>query len=104
VSGSLKIGASGVVLRGSGAGASIVRVTGAPHRFLDVSGTGTPQHQGQAAAIADAYLPSGADTFQVDSAAEFKAGDTILIQRPVTDAWIRFMGMDTLIRNGKPQT
>lgn len=27
-----------------------------------------------------------------------------MIRRPVTEAWIRFMGMDTLVRDGKPQT
>ena len=41
-------------------------------------------------------MPSGASSFTVDSAAGFKPGDPVLIQRPVTEAWIRFMGMDTL--------
>src|SRR5262249_8233000 len=31
-------------------------------------------------------------------------GDTVLITRPVTAAWVHFMGMDTLVRNGQPQT
>jgi hypothetical protein len=106
VNGSLKIGASGVVLRGSGSGAggTVIRVTGQPHRFLDIGGTGSWEHQGQAAAITDAYVPSGAASFQVASAAGFNAGDAVLIQRPVTDAWIRFMEMDKLSRDGKPQT
>jgi hypothetical protein len=43
VAGVLKIGASGVVLRGSGSaeGGTIVRMTGPPHRFLEISGTGS---------------------------------------------------------------
>jgi imidazolonepropionase-like amidohydrolase len=102
----LRIAVSGVVIRGTGPGedGTIVRVSGSPHRVFDISGEGTWQPQGQPAAITDAYLPSGADSFNVDSAAGFRAGDTVLIQRPVTEAWIRFMGMDTLVRNGKPQT
>jgi imidazolonepropionase-like amidohydrolase len=102
----LRIGASGVVLRGSGSreDGTIIRVGGPPHRVFDVGGEGTSQPQGKAAAIADAYVPSGADSFTVDSASGFRAGDNVLIQRPVTEAWIRFMGMDTLVRNGTPQT
>jgi hypothetical protein len=30
--------------------------------------------------------------------------DPVVIQRAATDAWIRFMNMDTLVRDGKPQT
>ncbi len=114
VAGELKINASGVVLRGSGSGegglgapgeaGTKLRVTGAPHRFIDISGSGAWQAEGTPAIITDRYVPSGATTFTVDSAAGFKAGDSVLVQRPVTAAWIRFMGMDTLVRDGKPQT
>jgi hypothetical protein len=31
-------------------------------------------------------------------------GEPVLVQRPVTDAWVKFMGMDTLTRNGAPET
>ena len=45
VTGQLKIGASGVVLRGSGPGndGTVIRVGGPPHRFLDIGGTGSWQ-------------------------------------------------------------
>jgi hypothetical protein len=106
VGGLLTIAASGVVLRGSGSGAAgtSLRMIGPPHRFLDIAGSGTWQPDGQPASISDAYVPSGADSFEVSSASGFKAGDTILVQRPVTEAWIRFMEMDKLARDGKPQT
>lgn len=106
VSGPLAIRTTGVVLRGSGSSetGTVIRVTGAAHRFLDISGTGSWQPEGKPAAITDAYVPSGADSFAVDSAAGLTAGDSILIHRPVTEAWVRFMGMDTLERDGKPQT
>ena len=103
---SLTIGASGVVLRGSGSGqdGTLLRVTGPPHRFLDISGSGSSQPAGEPAAITDAYVPSGAGEIQVDTASRFSVGDTVLVRRPVTEAWIRFMEMDKLSRDGKPQT
>ena len=59
VSLTLRIAATGVVLRGSGSGetGTIIRVTGPPHRFLDLTGTGTWQPDGAPAAIVDAYVP-----------------------------------------------
>jgi len=77
--------------------------------------------------IADAYVPSGAISFTVadvpgsagippaslraikDAKKEaaipgFAVGDTIEIRRPVTSAWVKFMGMDNLTRDGQPQT
>jgi hypothetical protein len=106
VGGPLRIAASGVVLRGSGSGenGTIIRVSGAPHRFLDISGSGSWEAQGDPVEITDAYVPAGADSFTVKSAAAFRAGDRVLVQRPVTDAWIHFMGMDTLVRDGNRQT
>lgn len=100
------IAASGVVLRGSGSGAggTTIRVTGSPHRLFDISGSGSWQPAGEPAAVTDRYVPSGADSFNVDAPARFHIGDMVLVRRPVTDAWIRFMEMDKLVRDGKPQT
>ncbi|OLE74140.1 MAG: hypothetical protein AUG74_03800, partial [Bacteroidetes bacterium 13_1_20CM_4_60_6] len=104
VSSTLNIAASGVVLRGSTSGRTIVNMIGPPFLFLRISGSGTWQTIGAAAAITDGYVPSGTKSFNVNDASIFSVGDTILIRRPVTAAWIHFMGMDTLVRNGQPQT
>jgi hypothetical protein len=106
VAGTLTIAASGVVLRGSGSGkdGTSVQLTGNAHRFLDIQGAGSQRATGNSANISDAYVPSGTTSFHVDDAAGFAAGDTVLIGRPVTAAWIHFMGMDTLVRDGQPQT
>ena len=56
------------------------------------------------AKITDAYVPSGADSFEVDHPAGFHVGDAVLVRRPVTTEWVHFMGMDTLVRDGKKQT
>ncbi|MCX8037626.1 MAG: hypothetical protein N3D11_11395, partial [Candidatus Sumerlaeia bacterium] len=121
----LTVSADGVVLRGSGSGAdggprTTIKMTGRPHLALAIrapsaSGRGRPSSNlrpaGTAADftpaetfLADAYVPSGTTTFTVASAAGFAVGDVIEIRRPVTDAWIRFMGMHDLVRDGRPQT
>ena len=102
LAGSLSITKSNTVLRG--ANGAVVRLTGKPHRFLSIRGAGNWQTEGPSAAITDSYVPSGADSFTVDDASAFKPGDAVLIRRSVTDAWIHFMGMDTLVRDGKQQT
>jgi hypothetical protein len=106
LAGTLTISTSGVVLRGSGSGegGTTIRLTGAPHRFLAIRGAGMWQADGKSAAVTDDYVPSGAASFHVDDAAGFKPGDTVLVRRPVTEAWVHFMGMDTLVRDGKAQT
>jgi hypothetical protein len=106
VANSLNIAATGVVLRGSGSGdgGTVIRMTGRPHRFLNIRGSGTYQLEGDPVAITGSYIPAGANAVTVDSAASFHVGDTVLIRRPVTEAWVHFMGMDTLVRNGKKQT
>src|SRR5215471_5245212 len=102
IAGTLSITRSSVVLRGE-KGATI-RLTAKPHRFLDIRGAGTWSQEGLPAPIIDAYVPSGADSFRVKDASAFHAGDSVLVQHPVTADWVHFMGMDTLVRDGKQQT
>lgn len=119
----LYIPASGIVLRGSGSGAggSTIKMYGARHTAI---ATGAARGramirapideeelpaQGESTGagrtyISEAYVPSGMTSFTVASTAGFAAGDTIEIRRPVTAAWVKFMGMDNLVRGGKPQT
>jgi hypothetical protein len=102
IAGTLSITRSGVVLRGEkGAG---IRLTGKPHRFLEIHGAGTWRGEGPAAPVLDAYVPAGATTFRVRGASVFHAGDRVLVLRPVTTEWIHFMGMDTLLDDSQPQT
>ncbi|HEY2784855.1 MAG TPA: hypothetical protein VGJ05_07755 [Fimbriiglobus sp.] len=109
----ITIPASGVVLQGSGSGAktggkSTIKLTGTPHPALVVRRTkGGPQGTGFAPTqthLTDAYVPSGTNTFTVADATGFAVGDTVAIRRSVTDAWIKFMQMDDLVRDGKSQT
>lgn len=105
-SASLKIIASGVVLRGSGPreGDTTIDLTGDPHLGISVSGTTSIVPIGAPTSINDAYVPADAMSFSVQDTSGFKPGDTIQITRPVTPEWLHFMGMDNLVRGGKKQT
>ncbi len=121
----ISIAASGVTLRGSGCGPSgsvtTINLVERPHLAISVRAAGGRRRAevvddapaadaaaGEASlaqtVIADAYVPSGAMSFKVADAGKFAVGDDIAIRRPVTEAWVKFMGMDDLVRDGKPQT
>ena len=102
----LKINESGVVLRGSGSGenGTILNLTGQPHACVEVRGNVSSRKVGDSSTIADNYVPAGTNSFQVVNASIFSVGDTIRITRPITEEWIKFMGMDQLYRSGKKQT
>jgi hypothetical protein len=102
VAGTVRITRSGVVLRGE-KGAS-VRLTGQPHRFLEIRGMGAWREEGSPAPILDPYVPSGALSIHVRGASAFHSGEHVLVLRPVTAEWIRFMGMDQLVRGSQPQS
>ncbi len=104
--GSVTIRTSGVVLRGSGSGpdGTLLVVAGNPRALFAIQGSGTWNPAGRRAAIVDDYVPSGARSFTVDDASNLSVGAAVLVDRPVTAAWVHFMGMDRLVRGGQPQT
>ena len=102
----LKINASGVILKGSGSGVdgTILNLTGKPHNCIEVRGNVKTRLIGDSTTISDNYVPAGTYSFQVANASIFSVEDTIRITRHITDEWIKFMGMDELYRSGKKQT
>jgi hypothetical protein len=106
VSATLNIAASGVVLRGSGAAANAttLKLTGEPHAAIAIAGNQKAKALGTPAHIAQPYVPSGAQSITLDDAASFAPGDTIRITRFTTPQWLHFMGMDAMVRDGKPET
>jgi hypothetical protein len=120
----ISISASGVVLRGSGSApgekGTTLQLTGKPHAAITVpargggrsegggDGGGSATRQAEAAgvesAITDAYVPSGATAFNLADAAGFAPGDAVVVRRPVTAAWVKFMQMDDMTRTGNGQT
>jgi hypothetical protein len=101
----ISITASGVVLRGAGNGehGTTIVMTAEPHLGLRIAGRFEQKDAGTGTYITDAYVPSGTSTIHVADAANLHPGDTLLILKPVTPSWVRFMGMDDLHRNGKPE-
>ncbi len=98
LAGPLAISASGVVLRGSGSGAggTVVTATYGAGWLLRMHGSGSPAPATNIAVMTDAYVPSGATSFSVDDPTKVAVGDAVLVRRPVTSAWIDFMGMASL--------
>jgi hypothetical protein len=101
VPGTLKINTSGIVFRGQGDennGTRIIAMGKGKRTLLEVSGAGKiTEVKGSRVSIKDDYVPVGAFSFTVASAKNFKAGDSIIIYRPGTDAWIKDLKMDQIV-------
>src|SRR5262245_33353605 len=94
VAGHLRIGASGVVLRGQGKDTVLV-ATGPDRRALiQIRGQSDRATEKNEHPVASAYVPVGADTLRLDSAGGLKVGDTVLVKHPGTKEWIAAVGMD----------
>lgn len=97
VAGQLRITTSGVVLRGEGAGedGTVIVATGTDRRTLiEIEGRDDFEKTGPSRAIADAYVPVGAASINVDSATGLRVGSRVVIERPSTQAWIEAIGMN----------
>lgn len=94
----LKIPASGVVLRGSGAGegGTILFAAGHDRRTLITMNGKDDQKLGEAVAVADKYVPVNATKLQLASAGNFKVGDGVVVRRPSTAEWVKALGMDNM--------
>ena len=109
--GTVRIAASGVVLRGNGSTGetrSTLKLTEKPHNAITVGGKAADDGKAEAGkgvktTVADAYVPSGAKSFTVKDGSGFAAGDLIAIRKPVTEAWVKFMQMHDLVRDGEKQ-
>jgi hypothetical protein len=105
--GTLHLNVSGVVLRGAGSegsGATLLEMTGDPHLAIEIKGDFERRELGPATTLTDSYVPAGASLIHVANASGIHPGDTLEIVKPVTPQWIHFMGMDHLVRDGKPET
>jgi len=102
----LKIEASGVVLRGAGwseQSGTTIQMTGKPHLGISVTGQLKQETLSGSTKLADDYVPSGAVVIHVADAKAIHPGDTLMLVKPVTPAWVQFMGMDRLERAGKDE-
>jgi hypothetical protein len=99
INGGLRIGASGVILRGSGFvgdDATTLFAAGHDRRTLFTIAGKNDRSAGSSIAISDSYLPVNATQFHVADASKLKQGDRILIRRTCTAEWIKQLGMDNM--------
>jgi len=96
VDGTLKINASGVVLRGSGmeANGTVLLGTGKSRATLIQIVGKKDLKKSKEIKITDDYVSVNAFTFHVANAGDLKAGDMIMVHRPSTQAWISKLGTD----------
>ena len=95
---SLLINTSGVVLRGSGQGQTVLVATGTEKdTLIRLDGNGArSQVAGSLRNVTDKYVPVGAVSFTVNDASSFAVGDQVIVERKATANWIHDIGMDRL--------
>lgn len=96
VGGTLKINATGIVLRGSGMGeqGTVVYATGLDRLgVLRMLGKDDRVKE-EPIAITDQYVPVNAMKITVANAAVFKKGEQVVVRRPSTKNWIDALGTD----------
>ena len=97
IPGTLKIKASGIVLKGEGDATKLLAVGKGQRSLVSISGTGKRTAiENSRQMITDAYVPLGAKSFHVKNAASFKTGDSIIVFRPGTQQWISDLKMDQI--------
>ena len=97
VNGQLHLRVSGVVLRGSGAGANgtVIVAEGLGRRTLIEVGAEKDVPLDPAITVQD-DVPAGGQTLHLTSIAGLRVGDHVVVRRPSTDEWIGAIGMSGL--------
>ncbi len=96
VSGSLRMDASGVVLRGSGMDRQGTVLLGAGQSrdtLICIRGK-NDRTIGPPVEVREAFVPVNATTVRVDASHSFRPADQVLVHRPSTREWIQALGTD----------
>ncbi len=100
VAGTIRITTSGIVLRGAGQDedGTVIFASGDERRtVIEFEGEGNRQEvSGTRREILDDYVPVGERAFEVRENHGFEPGDTVVVHRPGTEAWISAIGMDQI--------
>ncbi|HLM55211.1 MAG TPA: DUF6298 domain-containing protein [Pyrinomonadaceae bacterium] len=94
VAGRLRVSADGVVLRGSGAGATTLVAAGRGRRTLIELGGEESPAEGPAVRVADETVRAGASTLTLETVEGLESGDRVVVRRPSTKEWIESLGMN----------
>ncbi|MDQ1913394.1 discoidin domain-containing protein [Paenibacillus sp. GD4] len=107
IEGSLKVNASGVVLRGEGQeeDETVLYATGTTKRdLLQIRGEAPKLLMDTSVRVTDLFVPSGARSFHVEDASGLAVGDTVKVRRYGNARWIHEIDMDTIVeREGTQQ-
>lgn len=102
IEGTLYIRASGVVLRGEGQdeGGTLLFGTGnKPRNLIEIgSSKGPVIDSASMTDVTDLYVPSGARTFHVKDASNYKKGDKVIVRRTGNARFITEIGMDYIYK------
>nr|WP_199156431.1 hypothetical protein [Pedobacter sp. ASV2] len=97
IPGTLKISASGIVLRGEGNETKLIATGKGQRKTIMASGEGKAKETpASRLKITDHYVPVGAKSFSVTSTKGLKVGDQIMVYRPGTTKWIQDLKMDQI--------
>ncbi|RZL50627.1 MAG: hypothetical protein EOP00_03455 [Pedobacter sp.] len=97
IPGSIKISASGIVLRGEGDETILIATGKGQRKTIIASGTGkVSEIPNSRIKITNEYVPVGVKTFNIASTEGLKIGDKIMVFRPGTAKWIKDLKMDQI--------
>lgn len=97
IPGTIKITASGIVLRGEGDATKLIATGKGQRNLINVSGKGSIQEVvGSRIKITDKYVPVGTKSFHVTNSDGLKVGDKIIVFRPGTARWIEDLKMNQI--------
>lgn len=91
---------NGTVLRGEGVNQTFLTVPDGSQHWINLGDYSGDEKTVQSSDITDDHLPVGSSEISVQSTDGFKAGQTIYVQRVVTQAWVDAQGMGYLYGNG----
>jgi hypothetical protein len=101
IGGRLRLGTSGVVLRGENA---TLIATGHDRRTLvEIRGNAADRQLGPGIPVADEITPAGSHTVALTSVEGLRIGQRVVIRRPSTKEWIHALGMDQFTGSFKDQ-
>jgi len=97
IPGTIRINASGIVLRGEGDETKLVATGKGQRSLISIAGIGKlTEINGTRQKIAEAYVPLGATSFTLQNVNGLKVGDSIVVFRPGTKRWIEDLKMNQI--------
>lgn len=99
ISDTIRINASGIVLRGEGQddnGTVLIAAKRKQHTLIEIKGRGFGNTAGTPRRIIDPYVPVGTHTLKLDSVRGLRVGETIVVRRIGNKDWIHAIAMDRI--------